>query len=321
MSNLIITGANSEHFHFLELFVKSLRQNGRYDGHIVVCDNTIGGKWNEPGKYSEFISFKPEQMTFLKDYGVELISYHELVKDNGVERQQIDKIPSYTQRYPHKFVYATLISKLYLQKVKNICFFDADIYFQKPVAPIFDSFADGHVYMVKEHQRIGVNPFLKKWVSHSDFSDLSNQALFEKSMFDSENYCTGFFGGRADSFHRLSLLSLLLTSNQFVEFYSDQPLMNILKGFFYHPIQDLSNDTVLHLGDLPKEDLMVKDKMVYYRNKASIAVHFNGGTKDIYDMITADLELKHSPSDRILKKVRRVVAMKTAPLRKYLKLL
>lgn len=300
--NLIITGANKNHFGFLELFVRSLRERGKYEDKIVVCDNVIGGdRWDEPGKYAETISFSDQHMAFLKEHNVEVIPYHQLIKDNEISREQIDQIPSYTQRYPHKYVYTTLISKRYKQQVKNICFFDADIYFQKPVAPIFDAFQESSIYMVKEYQKIGKSPFLRKWIAHSDFSQLSDQAAFEETMFGSDDYCTGFFGGPAEVFHQLTLLALLLSSNRLVEFYSDQPLMNILKSFFRYPIQELPDDYVKHLGELPKEDLTVKNGQVLHRNKASIAVHFNGGTKDLFEKVSTDepVDYGHSTNSRM----------------------
>lgn len=320
MKDLIITGANQQHFDFLRLFVESLRTYGEYTGYIAVCDNSIGGSWDNPGKYAETHSFNEEQMQFLSKHQVEVYPYGELIKSNGIDRELIDRIPSYTQRYPHKYVYTTLLSKLYLKKARNICFFDADIYFQKPLAPLLEAMSEEGIYMVREYQKIGKSPFLKKWIAHTDFSKLSSQEAYEKSMFGSEDYCTGFFGGKAPHFHRLCLLALLLTSNHFVEFYSDQPLMNILKSFFQYPIRELSDEYVMHLGELPKEDLVVRNKQLFYKNKASIAVHFNGGTKDLFELIVGEKEYQIPSSERLRHKLKREFGMRIAPLRKYLKI-
>jgi len=313
---LIVTGANTNHYHFLKLFVQSLRTNGKYTGKIVVCDNSIEGKWDQPGKFLDITSFSEEQLAFLESHDVEIMMYHELIKSNNCSREVIDKIPSYTQRYPHKYVYTTLISKMYMDTVDYICFFDADIYFQKPVRPLFDAMKNGGIHMVKEYVKIGKSPFLKKWIAHSDFSSLSDQKRYEQQMFGSEDFCTGFFGGRADEFHKLTLLALLLTSNQFVEFYSDQPLMNILKSFFHYPIHEISDEYVMHLGELPKEELVVKDQMVHYKGSASIAVHFNGGTKDFFDQIVEGHDYATSLQDKLFVKGKRVVGY----LRKVIKI-
>ncbi|MBK6904822.1 MAG: hypothetical protein IPH04_18955 [Saprospirales bacterium] len=195
--DVIITGGNADHFPYLELFVSSLRQNGGFTGTIALCDNAIEGTWDRPGKFREGGSFSPEQLQFFEKNQVEVFLYSELLAQNQIPREQIDSIPSPTQRYPHKFIYTTLISKNYLTKAKNICFFDADIYFQKPVQPIFERFTEDAVYIVAERLAIGQNHFLSKWIAHSDFSKLSDQGLYLSTMNQALNYCSGFFGGRS----------------------------------------------------------------------------------------------------------------------------
>ena len=74
-----------------------------------------------------------------------------------------------------------------------------------------------------------------------------------------------------------------------MKYYSDQPLVNILKSFFYYPINELSNEYVLHLGELHKEDILVNGGEIFYKSKKSIAVHFNGGTKSIFEQIKTPL--------------------------------
>lgn len=283
--NVIITGGNADHFHYLELFVSSLRQNGGFTGTIALCDNAIEGTWDRPGKFREGGSFNQEQLQFLKKNQVEVFLYSELLAQNQIPREQIDSIPSPTQRYPHKFIYTTLISKKYLTKAKNICFFDADIYFQKPVQPLFEQFREEGVYIVGEKLKIGQSPFLAKWVAYSDFSKLSNQDLYLKTMNNTLDYCSGFFGGNAERFHSLVLLCSLLITNHWVRFFSDQPALNILKSFFHFPFQELSKEYVFHLGEFHKEDFVIRNATLTYKGIESLAIHFNGPNKDTFEVI------------------------------------
>ncbi|MBK6621205.1 MAG: hypothetical protein IPG32_10110 [Saprospirales bacterium] len=283
--DVIITGGNADHFPYLELFVSSLRQNGGFSGTIALCDNAIEGTWDRPGKFREGGSFSPEQLQFFAKNQVEVFVYSELLAQNRISREQIDAIPSPTQRYPHKFIYTTLISKNYLTKAKNICFFDADIYFQKPVQPIFERFTEDAVYIVAERLAIGQNHFLSKWIAHSDFSKLSDQGLYLSTMNQALNYCSGFFGGEARRFHSLVLLCSLLTTNSWTPFFSDQPTLNILKSFFHYPFIELSREHVFHLGEFPKEDFIVQNARLSYGGMESIAVHFNGPTKEAFEAV------------------------------------
>lgn len=285
MMDVIITGGNLHHFSYLEIFISSLRHNGAFDGIIAVCDNSIEGSWDKPGKFIEGGSFSENQLLFFKKYQVDVYAYSELLDENKIERIIIDQIPSPTQRFPHKFFYTTLISKKYSQKADHICYFDADIFFQKPIKPLFDSFSSRGIFIVKEGEKIGMNHFLSKWIRFSDFSKLSNQLDFLNRMDNASNFCTGFFGGDAYSFHTFSLLCTLLASNQLVQFYSDQPTVNILKTYFQLPIKELSSEYVIHLGDLPKEDIEIHNNTIFFKKKASIAVHFNGDTKKLFSII------------------------------------
>lgn len=294
--NVIITGANSNHFEYLELFVRSLRENGQYEGVIAVCDNLIDGEWNRPGSFRDGISFTEEQIFFLSKYEVTIYSYSELLAKNNIERKSVELIPSPTQRFPHKFFYTTLISKEYLRKAKNICYFDADVYFQKPVQPLFDAFHSDELYIVGENWKIGKSPFLSKWIAHSDFSRLSDQKYYMEQMYKTLDYCSGFFGGDVHRFHTLCLLCTLLSSNQLVSFFSDQPTINILKTFFGYPFQELSKEYVFHLGEFPKEDFVIQYAKLSYKGMESIAVHFNGPNKDTFEEVWRQYTNNNSPA-------------------------
>lgn len=294
--NVIITGANADHFPYLELFVLSLRNQGEFTGVIAVCDNSIEGTWNKPGTFKEGLSFSEEQMQFLKLHDVKVFPYADLLAKNGIERSQVEAITSQTQRYPHKFFYCTLISKQYLHKAKNICYFDADVYFQKPVQAIFDVFQADKLYIVGENWKIGQSPFLSKWIAHSDFSKLSDQDYYLERMYKTLDYCSGFFGGDAHRFHSLCLLCTLLSSNQLVSFFSDQPTINILKTFFGYPLKEMHKEFVFHLGEFPKEDFVIQNAKLSYKGVESIAIHFNGPNKDTFEEVRRQYTNNNGPA-------------------------
>lgn len=92
MNDLIITGGNVDHFTYLQLFVSSLRANGRFSGTIALCDNLIEGTWDKPGRFLEGGSFTAEQLRFFKDHEVAVFEYSELLASNDIPRESIDCI-------------------------------------------------------------------------------------------------------------------------------------------------------------------------------------------------------------------------------------
>lgn len=277
MNSLIITAGNAKYFDQLRNFVLSLRTQGEFEGLIVVCDNAISGTWNNPGTWSKEESFQPQHLNFFKEYKVRVIPIQQLIDENQLPEQTIRNIKSPTQRYPYKFIYNTLISKKFSSDVEQILYFDSDIYFQAPVKRFFEQVEAGKILIVQEWKRIGESKYLKEWIRYSDFSRVSSQDDFLSTMLPAEDFCSGFYGGDVITFHRFNLLALLLTSNQFVNFYSDQPLVNILKTFFFYPFKELDFSYCLHLGDLKANEYGTEGKVFVKDGVVPICVHFNSG--------------------------------------------
>ena len=303
MHSLIITSGNSKNFQQLRNFVLSLRSQGQYTGLIVLCDNSISGTWDNPGTWQENDSFREEEKQFFKEQDVSILQINTLVNENTIDPEIIRNIKSPTQRYPYKFVYNTLISKLYINKVKNIFYFDSDIYFQAPFEPIAELSEAGKILIVKEFLKMQEGYFLPKWLKFSDFSKVSDQDEYLKTMLPAENFCSGFYGSEANTFHRFNLLALLLTSNQFINFYSDQPLVNILKTYFHYPFKEISNKYCLHLGELKRENYTVENGKFTFEGKIPIAVHFNSGKYQELESVLTGIPLPSPPKRSLVDKV------------------
>jgi hypothetical protein len=308
-ASLIITSGSGKHFNQLKNFISSLRTHGKYTDEIALCDNSISGAWDKPGTWSEEESFSLDQKEFFKEMKVKIFLINQLITDNDIDPAIIRAIKSPTQRYPYKFIYNTLISKHYLNKVRNIYYFDSDIYFQAPFHAIEAETEDKTILIVKEFVKMEKSPYLNKWLKFSNFSKISDQNDYLKEMMPAANFCSGFYGSGATTFHRFNLLALLLTSNQFVNFYSDQPLVNILKTFFHYPFKEISSDYCLHLGELKNEEYNVLDGCFIYQGKKPISVHFNSGKYTELEAVLSgrplNVPLKKSVTKRIADKLKR----------------
>ncbi|NUQ81809.1 MAG: hypothetical protein HUU10_09390 [Bacteroidetes bacterium] len=285
--DLIITSGNSRYDLLLRRFVWSLRHEGEFTGDIIICDNDVAGTWDQPGKASDQPSFTEDSTVFFKDLQVTVIPYVGLLQENDILRETIDQLPSATQRYPHKFVYTALISKRY-PDYNRICYMDSDILIQAPVQALFDAMNGPGIFIGPENQPIGKNGYLSQWIRHTQFGGLSDQKQYEATMDGSLNLCTGLFGGTGRDFHRFCLLNLVLASNQFIRFYSDQPSVNILTSFFGYPLNLLNSGHVVHLGDIYAEDISVSNGQIMYQSTIPVAVHFNGGSRNWYDILFPD---------------------------------
>jgi len=281
--NLIITGGNSDYFNQLKLFVKSLRERGNYKGIIAICDNDILGTSTKPGNYRNGKSFTQDQERYLKSYDAKIYQYSELLKNSSFSKKEINSLPSYTKHCPHKFIYNALITKQFQSDVDKICYFDADVYFQKDILNIFDCFDQNSVYIVKGNDPVKNCKWTLDKLKQSDFSRLYDQSKYIDKMKCSENFCTGFYGGTTDNFHKFVILGLLLSINPIIKFFSDQPTVNIVKTFFEFPIIELSEEKVRHLALIPEEEIIINGQSIMCKNIQSIAVHFNGNSRYIFE--------------------------------------
>lgn len=300
--NLIITSGNGRNFNQLKNFVTSLRSNGDYKDNIAICDCAISGEWNAPGTWSKESSFTNDQITFFHEFDVKVYHFQALVEENKIDEQVIKSIKSPTQRYPYKFIYNVLISKKYLNKVNAILYFDSDIYFQRPVKQIFNEVEEDKIIIVKEWLKMKEGDYLKKWLGYSNFSSISSQKMYDNSMFEADNFCSGFYGSTTEFFHKFNLVALLLTSNQFVNFYSDQPLINILKTFFKLPFKEINWHYCLHLGELSHEKYYIKDGFFALDKIVPICVHFNCGKYHELESVLEGMPLAGSVTSSVYKR-------------------
>ncbi|RKD12412.1 hypothetical protein BCY91_12235 [Pelobium manganitolerans] len=277
MKQLIISSGNSKNFHQLKNFIHSLRLNGNYEGYIAICDNEITGTWDKPGVLNKQATFTNEHLAFFRKYDVTIYPLHPLIEENEIDEDIIKSILSPTQRYPYKFIYNTLISKKYLGKASEAVYFDSDVFVQKSIIPLFDKIkATGSIVIVKEWFKIKDDYHLNNWMRFSDFSKLSRQENYLEKILNANNYCSGMYGGVLNEFHRFNLLCLLLASNRFINFYSDQPLINVLKSYFHFPVKELDYEYCLHLGELTRDEYQVISGKFQKDGIVPIAVHFNG---------------------------------------------
>lgn len=285
--DLILTGGHARFFEDLKLFASSLREKAAFRGKVIVCDNTIEGRWDAPGRYVEEASFGPEQLEFFRRHEVEVVLFHELLRRHGIPRDAVERIPTGHYAYPFKFFYATLLSKEHLLDSRNICFFDADVYFQRPLEPLFARFRKGRICIAPELAVTGKNPIVRKWIEETDLSIGTDQRLFLETLFRSRNYCTGFFGAPAATFNAFSLLCWAVADSRLASFNNDQPLANILFSFFGLPCGE-AEDFVLHLNDVPEDRLSFDpgSRCFRYEGATPGVVHFNGGKKHLMKFLT-----------------------------------
>jgi hypothetical protein len=273
---MIITGANFDHFAYVHLFLKSLRENAAYLGKVVVCDNRIQGRWNFPGKILAGKSFTPEQESIILGYGGEIVQYDELLKERKITLDSIDRVPSATVRLPHKFVYSALIAGKYAQNDEVVIYFDSDVFFQKPIDDLFQDCSGDGIFMSNENNYVKNVSLFKQWIEYSDFSFSMDQIKYIEKMEFSEIYCTGFIAGKKDHFHGFMTLCWLLSSNQFVRFFSDQPLVNILRKMLAFPISEISREKVCHVGSVQAKSIECLLGKILVDGVIPNVLHFNG---------------------------------------------
>lgn len=278
MSTTIITGGNRDYFKQLKMFVTSLRERGRFTGTVVVCDNTISGTWDSPGSYLDAASFTSDQLRFFELNGVSIRPFHELLAANGVRREQVETIRGFTTRYPYKFFYCALLSKeLLLEEESKVVYFDSDILFQRDIHELIDDIREDGIYISHEHSAIGQSRYMSEWLRTTDVSFAAVNQQFYGKLLRSPNYCSGFMGAFAHTFNGFNLLCILLASNRFTEFHTDQPLVNVLINYFGYPIVEVDATRVIHLSHAPADRLSVEDGIISLDASVPVAVHFNGG--------------------------------------------
>ena len=106
-----------------------------------------------------------------------------------------------------------------------------------------------------------------------------------EEMGSSLNYCTGFFGSDAPTFNRTMLLCWMMSTNQLADFYSDQPMVNIMCSFFSLPTKDVGRDATLHLGDISQERIRFEEGKLIFEDIAPSVIHFNGRKGQFYQNV------------------------------------
>ncbi|MFH1403020.1 MAG: hypothetical protein ABIH11_01965 [Candidatus Altiarchaeota archaeon] len=301
--NLIITGGNSGLFNELKLFVTSLRENGRYEDRIVVCDNSIEGEYGGQCSFVEEATFSKEQLDFFREHEVEVVVFHELLKKHGVTRDMIDPIQNMHRAYPFKLVYSCLISKEYLGRAENTCFFDADVYFQKQVKEVLDDIKDDVIYVARERKKIGEVDLLVKWMRVTDLSFGIPREHYEDVIFNRKTSLnTGFIGGRTEVFNSLMITAWIMASSRIVRFHSDQPIVNYM-DYLNYPIKPIPASHFLNLCDIPEKNIKFDESTRMFRHKSDTPniVHFNGENKYMINLLVPDNVKIEGPLFNILK--------------------
>ena len=307
---LVITAGNRRFFDDLRRFVVTLRSAGRYEGRIAVCDNVITGTWDAPGTYLDEAGFDDEHLAFFESADVDVVPFPDLVRRNGVTREDIEAIQGRTQRYPYKFIYCCLLSKEALRNTEKVFYFDSDVVFQRPIAELSEAIEPGRIYMTPEHSTIGDLRFMSEWIKTTDVSVGSDNGDFVRTMHDADNLCTGFIAGDTATFNRFMQLCWALASSRAIAFHTDQPLVNILHSYFGYPIVRLGRDTVLHLKGAPEGSVDTEGGAILYQGSPPIAVHFNGASRDIIRDEDGEMQLVLPPKDhstlfrKVLRRVR-----------------
>jgi len=272
--NLIITAANSDYFKFFSVFIKSLRKNASYKGKIVVC-NYAAAKFKSNQDFD--LSFKEDEIKFLKEYDVEVISFRDLLAKNGISFEEINAINTEHHSHPFKFIYGTLISKEYLYKADNIILIDADSYFQKPIEVVFAQIKEGNIYGTREYRQPRDDMWYQDAVFYSDFSRLSDSHYFKSKIMKSKIVGGNFFVGKAKDFHCFMILSWLLSSNSFIKFHSDLPLVSILANYLNHPIKIIEHKYICSLSGTGDKCRFDSDRKIFtFGKNIPPVIHFNG---------------------------------------------
>jgi hypothetical protein len=71
-------------------------------------------------------------------------------------------------------------------------------------------------------------------------------------------------------------LCWLLSSNQFVRFFSDQPLVNILRKMLAFPISEISREKVCHVGSVQAKSIECLLGKILVDGVIPNVLHFNG---------------------------------------------
>lgn len=274
MKNLIITGGNTKYFEYLKPFIKSLRKYNNSDVSIIVCDNTIKGKWNKPGTFRKSKSFTKDQLQFFEKNTIKVEAFSLLLNEFSFSREIFDQIVSGHWAYPAKYIYTYLIANKYKNEFEKIAFFDADIIFQGDVDEIFNQINEDNIYLNHEFNTIKNSTYMSEWI---DFSK-------KKSKVDSFNiinldsnliYCTGFFAGKTEAFLRVTNLAVVLASNKIYPFHNDQPLMNILVHTYKYPFRELG-PKLIHLAHVDEKDIVFSNGIFTVKQSVPIAIHYHG---------------------------------------------
>lgn len=274
--NLIITGGNKNYFSLLKVFVKSATEKGDFKGKIVICDNTINGKWNKPESINLKSSFSKEQHQFFSKYNVDIIKYSRLLEEFKIPIRHVEKIKTAHWAYPAKFLYCNLIAEKYKKTVEKIAFFDADVYFQDNINILFEKITDNSIYINDEGVLNKNSNYMTEWLNFSQINNLWGKFrcydLSEKPIL-----CTGFFAAKTENFLSITNLAVLLSTNQIYPFHSDQPLMNFIMHAFKFPYKTLPND-VIHAAHIKIDELQyIENKKIFnIKNKTPKALHYHG---------------------------------------------
>ncbi|WP_179333441.1 hypothetical protein [Winogradskyella costae] len=279
MKNLVITGGNSGYFEYLVPFITSIRENDKLDNTvIVVCDNTIKGKWNKPGSFKKGGSFSLEQLEFFDKNKVEVVVFSKLLKENNFSTEIFDNIKTGHWAYPAKYIYCYLIAKNYRDRVEKVAFFDADIYIQKDISKIFGLINGDQIYLNHEFSKIGDSSYMTDWIKFSK-EHLMIKSLDIINIQDEFNICTGFFAGKIDVFLRDINFAVVISSNPILAFHSDQPLMNILVYVYNFPYIELGEELV-HMAHIERKDTRFENNTFIVKEKIPTAIHYHGPLRE-----------------------------------------
>lgn len=273
MKNLAITGGNKGYYEYLKPFITSLRKHNK-NTKIVVCDNTIEGKWNNPGTFKSGGSFEEEQILFFKENDVKIEIFSELMEEFNFDKSLFKKIKTGHWAYPAKYIYCYLIALKYKTDISKVAFFDADIYFQKDVNLIFDLMSDDAIYLNHESNVINDSAYMIDWIDFSK-SKISIKAFNLIEIDNNLIYCTGFFGAKTDVFLKITNMAVLLSTNRILPFHNDQPLMNILVHTYKYPFLELGDD-LIHLAHTKEEELSFENNTFTVKNRIPAAIHYHG---------------------------------------------
>lgn len=291
-SKLVITGGNKCYFDYLRSFVKSIREKGQYSDKLVICDNLIEGEWDEPKGVRKTKSFTEGQVQFFKDHKADVILFDNLVSRHNVDEELINKSGGRTSRLPYKFIYTTLISEEYKDKKDWMCYFDSDVIFQSKLEKVFSFMESRKIYMATENGESIRNSKVEEWIYKTKMKGGFESSEFFGDMMDRANICSGFFGGDSEVFSSFCYLVWALSASQLANFFSDQPLINILHYNFGYPINKEMEGKVKHMAECNIEKVKFDNGKIKYNDIEPIAVHFNGGSRNVYEQALHNMKNK-----------------------------